>query len=264
MKKFENEGKTLEELLDCEQHGKVTVKKSFYKGKWYSTGCLLCYEERCREKDNARKQAKEKEEQRRKSELIQINIEKSMIPLRFKKHSFETFKVGTDIHSDARRKRKDACIEYAENFEEVKDLGRCMIFFGNTGTGKTHLACSIANNILQRGYSCVFMTVLDAIREVKESYSRNCDRTEKEVIESFIKHDLLILDELGVQFGSDTERMIIFEIINKRYENLKSTIILSNLEAKDLQNYLGTRVIDRMKENEGKLLNFDWSSHRNN
>ena len=49
------------------------------------------------------------------------------------------------------------------------------------------------------------------------------------MVAGFIRPDLLILDEVGVQFGSETEKMILFEIINGRYEQLKPTIVISNL-----------------------------------
>ena len=48
------------------------------------------------------------------------------------------------------------------------------------------------------------------------------------MVAGFIRPDLLILDEVGVQFGSETEKMILFEIINGRYEQLKPTIVISN------------------------------------
>ena len=74
--------------------------------------------------------------------------------------------------------------------------------------------------------------------------------------------DLLVIDEVGVQFGTDTEKMILFEILNERYENLKPTILISNLSIESLKKFTGDRVIDRMKENKGKVLIFNWNSAR--
>ena len=81
------------------------------------------------------------------------------------------------------------------------------------------------------------------------------------MVAGFIRPDLLILDEVGVQFGSETEKMILFEIINGRYEQLKPTIVISNL-ADALTDYLGERVVDRLREGGGRMLIFDWPSYR--
>ena len=74
--------------------------------------------------------------------------------------------------------------------------------------------------------------------------------------------DLLILDEVGVQFGSDAEKLILFEIINTRYQDMKPTILISNLTLVELGKYIGERVVDRMREGGGAILSFDWDSYR--
>lgn len=84
--------------------------------------------------------------------------------------------------------------------------------------------------------------------------------------------DLLILDEVGVQFGSDTERLLLFDILNERYERRRPTILMSNLALDDaeeggrvvpgIKSYLGERVFDRLREDGGQSVVFDWPSHR--
>jgi len=86
--------------------------------------------------------------------------------------------------------------------------------------------------------------------------------SEDEAIAFFVAPDLLVLDEIGVQYGSETEKNILFEIVNERYEAMKPTILISNLAMTTLTEYAGERVIDRMKENGGKCIVFDWKSRR--
>jgi DNA replication protein DnaC len=74
--------------------------------------------------------------------------------------------------------------------------------------------------------------------------------------------DLLILDEVGVQFGSDFEKNLLFEVLNSRYESRRPSVILSNLSQPEVQNYLGERVVDRIREDGGRVMTFDWASHR--
>ncbi|WP_181944086.1 ATP-binding protein, partial [Klebsiella pneumoniae] len=75
----------------------------------------------------------------------------------------------------------------------------------------------------------VFTTALKIAREFKSTWSKTATRSEEDVIRFFTKPDLLIIDEVGIQFGSKAEEMIMFEIINTRYERLKPTILISNL-----------------------------------
>ena len=105
------------------------------------------------------------------------------------------------------------------------------MFCGGVGAGKTHLAVGIAHRLMEQGRIAVFTSVINAIRRVKDTYRRDSGQSEAQVVAGFIRPDLLILDEVGVQFGSETEKMILFEIINGRYEQLKPTIVISN--AKD-------------------------------
>ena len=244
--------------FDCEKHGKIKVNQHYFAGKWHDPKCPKCAEEQKAKEEREAKEREEREKAERKRRRIEANIGRAMIPLRFQQHTFETYKTITNDQKEKKR----ICEDYAKNFEEANDLGRCMIFYGNTGTGKTHLACAIANSILKRDYTTVYIGLIDVINSVKRTYSTNSDKSEQEVIDSLSSPDLLILDEIGVQFNTDTEKLILFEIINNRYEAIKPTIIISNRTAAELGEFVGERVIDRMRENGGKLLNFDWQSHR--
>ena len=74
--------------------------------------------------------------------------------------------------------------------------------------------------------------------------------------------DLLILDEVGVQFGTETEKNLLFDVLNERYEKRKSTLLLSNLPLNEVRAYLGERVFDRMREDGGDVVTFGWESQR--
>jgi DNA replication protein DnaC len=73
---------------------------------------------------------------------------------------------------------------------------------------------------------------------------------------------LLIIDEIGVQFGSPFETNLMFDILNERYEKLRPTLLLSNLTAPEIKAFLGERIYDRLREDGGQFVPFDWQSHR--
>ena len=116
---------------------------------------------------------------------------------------------------------------------------------------------------MQQQQSALFVTVQRLIRRVKDSWHTK-EETESEVIDAYASPDLLILDEVGVQFGSEFEKQVLFDVLNERYEKLKPSILLSNIPSEQLSDYLGERVTDRLRENKGRMIGFNWDSYRKN
>ncbi|MFO1612062.1 hypothetical protein QOT38_29945, partial [Pseudomonas aeruginosa] len=57
-------------------------------------------------------------------------------------------------------------------------------------------------------------------------------------------------------------RTTLFSVIDGRYQNLMPTIVISNLKAEELPGALGERCVDRLRENGGIAVRFDWPSKR--
>jgi len=214
----------------------------------------------CAKADDERKRLAEQEAHARERAEIRLrhSYGRACIPPRFLNKTFDSYVAD----SDQKARALTICRDYAEKFEANEDSGPSLILCGRPGTGKTHLACSIADYLIQRGRTAVFSRVFDAIRTIKATWSRDSDITETQAIRSFIEPDLLILDEVGVQFGSEAEMLLLFEIINGRYEAIRPTILISNLPVTELKNFIGERVMDRLREGGGKYIAFDWESFR--
>ena len=75
-------------------------------------------------------------------------------------------------------------------------------------------------------------------------------------------HDAMSCDPLPTEKPGPHYMGDVFDVINERYENLRPTIILSNLTTEEIRAYLGDRVYDRLRENGGKAFVFDWDSYR--
>lgn len=189
-------------------------------------------------------------------------IEGSEIPRRFRGRTFENYRVDTPGENNSQSLAFKRAKAFAEKFPVAMELGASFVFCGKPGTGKTHLACAIGNHVMNAfGSSVSFVTVFEVIQRVKSTYSGG-DKSESDVMKAFAEVDLLILDEVGVQFGTDFEKVIITDIINRRYADMRPTIIMSNLTSDELSEYLGARVVDRMYEGGGGVLAFDWDSYR--
>lgn len=247
------------EMLNCAKHGRYeSTTTIFSDGTRKKQKCPACEKGRIEDETKERNERAKQQQQASQRSHVQCLLGRSGIPPRFDGKELSGYKP----ENEKQEKFLKACGEYAANFPKHRADGACMIFCGHTGTGKTHLACAIASTVMkEHGMGAVYVTISRAIRQVKDTYGKR-DVREQDVINGFAVPDLLILDEVGVQHGSDTERNIMFEIINERYEQMKPTILISNLSVEDLRQFTGDRVLDRMKEGGGRVLVFDWDSHR--
>lgn len=185
--------------------------------------------------------------------LLDINL-----PPRFRTKSLDGYRADTDEQANALA----ACREYAELFEQHYRAGRSLMLLGGVGTGKTHLAAAIAADVVRQGATVRYITASELIRAIKASFNRDSTRTEQQIYNDMMGFDLLIIDEIGVQHGTDFERNALFEVVNGRYGHVLPTVIISNLGPTELPACLGDRVIDRFRENEGFAVVFRWPSAR--
>lgn len=247
----------------CDAHGEYE-SRCYIGLAW--TGCPKCAAE-CAAAARAEVEAKE---HAARLAAWQRKIGDAGIPERFRDR-----RLGTFIARTAAQRRALAFAEgYAGAFDEALRVGRCALFLGRPGTGKTHLAVGVGMHVMEHGNrSVLFTTVMRAVRRVKDTWSRSSAMSESEAVASLVFPDLLILDEVGVQFGSDTERLILFDILNERYEKRRPTILLSNLTIDDcddgagravpgIKSFLGERIFDRLREDGGEAVVFDWESYR--
>jgi DNA replication protein DnaC len=151
---------------------------------------------------------------------------------------------------------------YVEEFADHLAAGRCLVFCGSPGTGKTHLACAIAKSVAQSGRSTRYFTVQELIRSIRATWQPGSRESEDTVLRRLQKLDFLVLDEVGVQFGTEAERTQLTEVMDMRYRAMKPTLVVSNCTRSELKKYLGERIADRLQENDGKVVIFDWPSRR--
>lgn len=186
---------------------------------------------------------------------LAAKIGASAIGDRFKGMTFADYKPTCD---DAKKVLSE-CQNYVSGFGTKK--GASLLMLGSPGTGKNMLAAIIGQEIIKQGYSFFHTTALKLVRRIKDSW-KNKEETEQSIIDSFVQPSLLVIDEIGVQFGSPTEQLFLTEVINERYEKQRPTILISNLTLSQLAEVMGARVIDRFYDDGSKILAFAWSSYR--
>lgn len=138
---------------------------------------------------------------------------------------------------------------------------QCALLYGRPGTGKTHLAVGIMSAVASH-YGVRYTTVSSLAREVRSTYHRSAEKTELDVLESHIRPSLLTIDEIGVGLGTDHERAMLHDVIAGRYDAMKPTILISNLDLAAVREALGERIVDRIREDNGWAFGFNWDSYR--
>lgn len=124
---------------------------------------------------------------------------------------------------------------------------------GPLQVGKTSTAIYAAHVATTLGFTAEFMTVLDLVSIFKESWGPRAVCTEQEAIARLCKPSVLIVDEVGVQFETETERNILYWVLVRRFNQCKPTIVTTNLnmdtkEGKaEFQKCVGDRVAARFK-----------------
>lgn len=172
-----------------------------------------------------------------------------------------------EILSDGHKKAAYFSRFFIDNFERNNGTG--FIFGGNPGTGKNHLAAAICNELMEQGHSCLVITVNELMQKLRACYSSKSETTEDKFIRSLVEFDLLVLDEVGLQRNSESEKLALNQIIDQRVSRFKPTGMLTNLPAGSsdpnevtMNSLMGVRIMDRMRMNGGKWISFNWQSYR--
>lgn len=214
-----------------------------------ASGCPIC----------AKDKRDMEEYERKRFQFQMTHRTAARIPARFAEKSFADFHVS----NPAQQVALDAVVDYVDDFSKHRREGRCMLLLGKVGTGKTHLAISAANFLINECMvKAIYRTVGGIINDIRSTYNDRSGESEAHIMREVTGADLLILDEVGATKQSEFELATLFSVINGRYEQCRPTVIISNLSAAELNDALGVRCVDRIRENGCIGVRFDWESQR--
>lgn len=233
---------------ECPVHGPF-MARNIYGRVW--SKCSTCSEVRAAEDQRLRDQQAARDAERHHREALDT----AAIPARFVDRTFDGFRAETP----AMRRALTVCRDYAENFSDNARRGAGLVLAGRPGTGKSHLSVAILQSVLTRDVR--YITCGDLIRAVRDTWRRSSDRTETQVLSYLQRLDLLVIDEVGVQYGTNGEQTILFDVLDRRYREIKPTILLTNQDKEEFTGFIGERTFDRVAET-CLWVPFTWQSYR--
>lgn len=226
----------------CPLHGEYLANQVWLSGQIKEISeCPECFKlkqaQKAIEEEKARK---EEAERNRKQRIVETRM-----PLEYQTKDFSTFIQETDSQKAAFKLAR----RFVKGWEKAKAGGYGLLFLGSCGTGKTHLACAIMIELLKE-YAFSYPRYYKAseiFSSVRSTYQTGVITNEEEMLKFFSSIQLLVIDEVGIQKGSEAEKRILFSILDNRVTSNKPTILMSNLGPKALAELLGDRLYDRVR-----------------
>ncbi len=162
------------------------------------------------------------------------------------RQSFENFSLDYYGDDPATRRRMEKNLkiarEYAENFSLSSGN---LIFFGQTGLGKTHISTAIARLVIERGFDVRYESAPNIFEDFENDRFNRIGREEARS-EKYFAAELLIVDDLGAEAINQYTVSCLYNLINTRASAGRPTIISTNLEHGELQGRYNDRITSRL------------------
>ena len=195
---------------------------------------------------------------------IEAEKEKERLALRetaYQKSGINTAKFAdafTDNlwESDIKSKAKKSV-----NYMLSHNIGLTLL--GNVGAGKSYCAAAVLHELMLSGKKGIYVEVSLLAREVEHGKSFQSKQSDLAIILKYASYDVLVIDEIGrvTSNRQGVEQDILFDIVNKRYGDGKTTILVSNLNYVDFGKYVGSAMMSRLTESS-KFITFTGEDKR--
>lgn len=242
-----------EVTVPCETHGDQIVKRiAMFDGKPFKQPDTPCCPVCTKEKELASASAQRAQVE---AERISAIVGSAKLPMRYTEFTFDDYTATTA----AQKRVLDLCRRYVTSLAEGKGPG-WLALTGLPGTGKTMLLACMVNALAHANIRARYTTQAAMGREFRATYQRNSEISEAALFDQYTRTPVLLLDELAAASTEGTDR-VLFEVLDQRYGDGLPTVIATNHPRNRLEDALGERLFDRLRE-AATFLAFDWESAR--
>ena len=181
----------------------------------------------------------------------QSNIKDILSQENFSKFSYDYYSkelinpaTGLSAFESAKHAVKE-CHRFIKDFDKKPNN---LLFYGNTGVGKTFLSNCVAKELLEHGKSVIYFTAFQLFDILsKGTFQKDSDAITAH--QNIYDCDLLIIDDLGTELPNSFTSSQLFLCINERILRQKSTIISTNLKMGQLIDLYSERTLSRISSN---------------
>lgn len=223
-------------LLYC---GKCHMpKEAYFSQELAQRFGMKTHPKECDCQRKAREQAEVLREQSRHTEAVRSLKEQCFSERAMQEWNFQR------NHEDS--KNTETARFYVKHWEKMKHDNIGLLFWGAVGTGKSFLAGCIANALLEQEIPARMTNFAEVLNDLSSNFSEK-----NEYIKSLCRFPLLILDDFGMERGTEYGLAQIYAVIDGRYRSGKPLIVTTNLTLNELNNPQDTahaRIYDRLKE----------------
>jgi len=192
-------------------------------------------------------------------------------PNKDQNNTFDDFKVYEDAYAKSQKNMIAVCKDFCNNWNEIPEVTG-LIFIGKSGTGKNLIASAIVNELVNKHDINPLYTKAYKMSSTLNKTFGESERSEIEVMQDYIKPDLLIFDELEKLRKnskgeiSEQDKLHLFNIFSERVEQKgKKTIIISNLTWRAVKGNSVTKILGEELADRFELawkIKFIWECYR--
>ena len=219
-------------LLHCGKCGTPKQCRVELMGRIISPKCLC--------KCEVERRAKEKEQEEKQELLERIKKYRKM---GFPQSQMEEWTFENDDKGNERL--SNMAMRYVNNFDDFYKDGKGLLLYGGVGTGKTYIACMIANALIDKGYPVLVTNFARILSTLQGTFDK------QEYLDSLNQFKLLVIDDLGVERETSYAKEQVYNIIDSRYRAGLPMIITTNLTMQKMATeteITDKRVYDRIIE----------------
>lgn len=166
-------------------------------------------------------------------------------------------------HKSKTLMRHESTGPWGEQYRRLKDslsTGPLIALLGKRGTGKTQLAVDLLADSCCAGGRVKYLKSLDLFREIRTCFRKD-GPNEVDTVDRFCKYATLVIDEAHERSDSEWENRTLTNIIDRRYDSMRATILVSNMTKDAFGSAVGPSIVSRMHET-GIVVVCDWESFR--